>query len=169
MDKIRFFDKNGKEIIREPLNLDKVEHIAEIGGTIEKFSIGLNFYSENLQRKEITQILGIEPTKSWNAGEKHQVGNTNKTKITPWGKWHITLKRDGKDLNTKIEELLNPMTNDLKKWKYLTTKYEGWIDVAGYMENWNRGFTLETRIMKMLFDRNLEIVFDMYYYGKDDD
>ena len=63
--KIRFFDKNGKEIIREPLNLDKVEHIAEIGGTIEKFSIGLNFYSENLQRKEIFQNYLKKITKNF--------------------------------------------------------------------------------------------------------
>ena len=73
------------------------------------------------------------------------------------------------DLNTKIEKLLNPITDDLEQWKYLTTKYEGWIDVTGYMKNWNRAFTLKTRIREMLFDKNLEIIFDIYYYGKEDD
>lgn len=57
---------------------------------------------------------------------------------------------------------------DLEKWKILTLKYETWIDVAGYMENWNRGFTLKSEIMKMLSDRNLKIEFDIYYYGNED-
>ncbi len=51
----------------------------------------------------------------------------------------------------------------------MTSKYEAWIDVAAYMENWNRGFTLKPEIMKLLYDRNLEVVFDIYYDGKNDE
>ncbi len=81
----RFFDENGQEIIREPVNLDETEFIAEIGGPFEEFSVGLNFYSENLDRHEITKLIGAEPTKSWNPREQHPIGNTKKTKITDWG------------------------------------------------------------------------------------
>jgi len=165
----RWFDENGKEIIREPINRDEIEPIAEIGGTFEEFSVGLNFYSEKLEREEITKLLGAEPTKSWNPGERHPIGNKNKTRITDWGKWYLTSKRDQTDLNIKLQNLLQDLTKDLEKWKFLTEKYEVWIDVAGYMENWNRTFTLKKETIKMLFDRNLEIVFDIYFYGDDDD
>jgi len=168
MSPTRFFDENGKEIIREPVNLDETEHIAEIGGTFEEFSVGLNFYSEKLNREEITRLIGAEPTKAWNPGEHYPIGNTKKTRITDWGKWYLTSERDNTDLNIKLNVLLNKFTNDLEKWKKLTSKYESWIDVAGYMENWNRGFTLKPEIMKMLSDRNLEIVFDIYFDGEVD-
>ncbi|WP_215226690.1 DUF4279 domain-containing protein [Echinicola shivajiensis] len=170
MDSTRWFDENGNEIIRKPIDLEEVEPIAEIGGTFEEFSVGLNFYSEKLDKAEITRLIGAEPTKSWNPGESHPIGNSKKTRITDWGKWYLISKRDNTDLNIKLKELLGSLTSDLEKWKLLTSKYDAWIDVAGYMENWNRGFTLQSEVMKMLSDRNLEIIFDIYYDGdKDED
>lgn len=165
----RWFDENGNEIIREPVNLNETEHIAEIGGSFEEFSVGVNFYSEHLDKGEITELIGSKPTKAWNQGERHPIGNTKKTRITDWGKWYLSSQRDSKDLNLKLQELFDSLTSDLNKWRTLTTKYESWIDVAGYMDNFNRGFSLKPEILKMISDRNIEIVFDIYYDGDEDD
>ena len=146
----------------------QMEHIAVIGGVFEEFSVGVNFYSKKLDRQEITKLLGKDPTKSWNPNERHPIGSSNKTRITDWGKWYLNSKRDKIDLNIKLKDLLESLTSDLEVWKYLTSKYEAWIDVAGYMENWNRGFTLNTDIMKILSDRNLKIEFDIYFNGNED-
>jgi hypothetical protein len=169
MSPTRWFDENDKEIIREPINPDEIEPIAEIGGNFEEFRVGINFYSKKLDRDEITKLLGAEPTKSWNPNERHPIGNKNKTRITDWGKWYMNSERDSTDLNEKLNNLFSTLTMDLEKWKILTEKYETWVDVSGYMENWNRAFTLKTETMKMLTDRNLEIVFDIYFYGDEDD
>jgi len=169
MTPTRWFDVNGDEIIREPINLDETEHIAEIGGNFEEFSVGINFYSEHLDKDEITSLIGAQPTKAWNQGERHQVGNSKKSRITDWGKWYLTTKRDSTDLNIKLKDFLESLTSDLEKWKLLTSKYESWIDIAGYMNNWNRGFSLKLEILKMISDRNIEIVFDIYYDGENDD
>jgi hypothetical protein len=163
MNSTRWFDENDNEIIRENISSDEMEQIAEVGGSFEEFSVGLNFYSKSLDRMEITNCLGAKPTKAWNANEKHPIGNAKRSRITDWGKWYFKSKRDKTDLNTKLEDLLATFTNDLEKWKLLTTKYESWIDVAGYMDNWNRGFTLKPSVMKLIADRNLEIVFDIYH------
>ncbi|ELR69314.1 hypothetical protein C900_05155 [Fulvivirga imtechensis AK7] len=37
------------------------------------------------------------------------------------------------------------------------------------MNNWNRGFKLTPESMKMLSERNLEVVFDIYYEESDDE
>ena len=169
MTSTRWFDENGDEIIKEPVNIDDTEHIAEIGGTFEVFSVGINFYSERLDKDEITKLIGIQPTKAWNQGERHQVGNSKKSRITDYGKWYFTSKRDSTDLNVKLKALLDSLTSDLEIWNLLTTKYEAWIDIAGYMKNWNRGFSLKPEILKMISDRNIEIVFDLYYDGDDDE
>lgn len=163
MTSIKWFDENGKEIIRESVNIDETEFITEIGGTFEEFSVGINFYSEVLNRQEITKLLGVEPTKSWNPNERHPIGNSKKTRITNWGKWYLISNRDNSDLNDKLKVLIESLTTDLDVWKVLTSKYDVWIDVAGYMENWNRGFTLNIETMKMLIDRNLKIEFDIYF------
>ena len=169
MDAIKWFDENGNEIIHEPENSDLIEQLTEVGGIFEEFRVGINFYSKSLDRNEITALLGKEPTKSWNPNEKHSVGNSNKTRTTDWGIWYLQSKRDKIELNIKLKDLLESLTLDLDNWKVLTSKYEAWIDVAGYMENWNRGFTLNSEIMKMLSDRNLKIEFDIYFYANDDD
>ena len=166
---IRWFDENGKEIIQEPMQSDNLEHIAEIGGNFEEFSVGVNFYSENLDREEITSLLGHNPTKAWNAGERHPMGNSGKTRIVNWEKWYLSSERDTTDLNIKLRDLFKKLTNDLENWRHLTSKYESWIDVAGYMNNWNRGFMVETDVLKLLSDRNLKIYFDIYFYGEEED
>ena len=166
---IQWFDENGKEIIQEPVKTEDLEVVAEIGGNFEEFTVGINFYSENLDREEITSLLGHNPTKAWNAGEKHPIGNSNKTRITNWGKWYLNSERDATDLNIKLRNLINDLTCDLEKWRNLTSKYESWVDVAGYMNNWNRGFMVETDVLKLLSDRNLKIYFDIYFNGEDDD
>ncbi len=169
METTKWFDKNGKEIIREPIKFEDLEHIAEIGGNFEEFSVGINFYSENLDRDEITSLLGHSPTKAWNAGERHPMGNSGRTRVTNWGKWYLSSERDSTDLNIKLKNLFEDLTDDLDKWRTLTSKYESWIDVAGYMNNWNRGFMVETDVLKLLSERNLKIYFDIYFDGEDDD
>ncbi len=88
--------------------------------------------------------------------------------MTNWGKWWLHSEKDGIDLNIKLRDLFDSLTADLDIWKLLTSKYESWVDVAGYMQNWNREFVLKSDVMKLLSDRNLEIVFDIYYEGEDD-
>lgn len=166
MSSTKWFDENGNEIVRKYPNNDELEYIGEIGGAFEEFSVGLNFYSENLDKHEISKLVGSQPTKSWNPGEIHPIGNSNKTRITGWGKWYLSSIRDRTDLNVKLKELLLGLTTDLENWKILTSKYQAWIDVVGYMGNWNRAFTLEPEVMKILSDRNLEVVFDIYYNGE---
>ena len=167
-EKTKWFDENGNEIIREPVNYDDLECIAEVGGNFEEFSVRVNFYSENLDREEITSLLGHNPTKAWNTGERHPMGNAGRTRITNWGKWYLSSERDSIDVNIKLKNLFELLTDDLDKWQKLTSKYECWVDIAGYMKNWNRGFILEVDVMKLLSDRNLSIAFDIYYYGDDD-
>jgi hypothetical protein len=169
METIRWFDENGKEIIREPVQSDNIECIAEIGGNFEEFSVGVNFHSENLDREEITSLLGHNPTKAWNAGERHPIGNSKKTRITSWGKWYLSSERDSTDVNVKLKSLFKDLTDDLDKWQALTSKYESWVDVAGYMDNWNRGFMVEADVLKLLSDRNLKIYFDIYFNMEEDE
>ena len=168
METEKWFDENEKEIIREPVKDENLECIAELGGNFEEFNVGINFYSKNIDREEITNLLEHNPTKAWNAGERHPIGNSGKTRITDWGKWLLWAGRNATDVNIKLRNLFKDLTDDLDKWQKLTSKYESWVEVAGYMDNWNRGFMLDADILKLLSDRNLKIYFDIYYYEDED-
>ncbi|MFT4740501.1 MAG: hypothetical protein ACI9L9_001284 [Marivirga sp.] len=165
----RWFDENGEELIREPVKPDEIEHIAEVGGELEESSVGVNFYSEQLNKEEITKLIEAEPTKAWNPHELHPIGNRGRTRMTNWGKWYLTTNRDERDINIKIHELLDCLTSNIEHWNELTSKYKAWIDVAGYINNLNRGFILTPESMKRLSERNLELVFDIYYEEPDED
>src|SRR5687768_13300732 len=132
MDSNRWFDENGDEIIKESIKPDNQEVIAEVGGELEESRVSINFYSENLDKNEITQLLRSEPTNAWNPGERHPIGNRGRSRITNWGKWYVTTERDQADINEKLTGLLNSLSKDLKVWEILSTKYQAWIDVTGY-------------------------------------
>ena len=165
----RWFDENGNEIIRQAYDPDQREHVAEIGGNLDVSGVGLNVYGEVFDKEEVSSLLAASPSKAWNPGEKHSIGNGKKSRITDWGKWYMSGPKDEREVEAKIIELLNQLSQDLDNWKLLTNKYEVWIDVAGYMKSWNRGFRLSPAIMSMLAERNLEIVFDMYFDGSEDE
>jgi hypothetical protein len=169
MSNSRIFDENGVERFPEAVSMEKLEYIGEIGGTLEESSVGINFTSDKLDRHEITKSLGVFPTKAWNPGEKHPIGNKGHTRITDWGMWYYDDTRDSLELNDKLIKLFGRLNQDLTVWKDLTEKYEVWIDVAGYMRNWTRGFSLKSEVMQLLIERNLEIVFDVYYESSEDE
>lgn len=166
METTKWFDKDGNEIIRNVPNPNNLEPIAELGGSFEEFSVSIDFYSMNLDKDEITDLLGVNPTKAWNPNELHPMGNKGNQRMTNWGKWYVSSERDATDINDKLIALFSACTQDLDAWKHLTQKYEAWVSVAGYMHNWNRCFTLKTETMRLLVERGLEVVFDVYYYGE---
>tara|TARA_R110000850_G_scaffold78437_7_gene169630 strand:+ start:323 stop:838 length:516 start_codon:yes stop_codon:yes gene_type:complete len=159
----RWFDAEGKEIQKKPMNSNDMEFITEIGGELEESIVGINFYSFQLNKDEISELLGAKPSKAWNPNELHPFGNRGGSRMTNWGKWYLNSARDQNDINDKVKLLFDGLTKNLEHWKTLTSKYEVWVDIAGYINNWNRGFRLDQQSMKLLVDRNLEVVFDIYY------
>jgi|GEM_PF-1097883 len=167
---IRFFDADGNKIpSSKPVG--ETVCIAEIGGRFEETSVTLSVYSEELDREEVSSLLGTQPTKAWNSGELHPVGNgrSGKQRIVDWGKWWFSSKRNCEPIETKIRQILQSCTGDLKAWQILTSKYDVWLTIAAYADNWNRELRLPADILQLLAERNLSLDIDAYFYGDDDD
>jgi len=79
----RYFDSDGNEI-PSPKPVGEMSSIAEVGGKFDETAIVLYVFSESLSKERVTSLLGLQPTKAWNPGEQHPVGNgmSGKTKIT---------------------------------------------------------------------------------------
>ncbi len=152
--------------IKKPVG--ELEYICEIGGSFDETRAILYVYSENLDKDEVSSLLGVSPTKAWNPNEPHFVGKSKSRKITkPFGKWWIESKRDYSEVVPKIESLLNQCTKDMEIWRTLTEKYECWMCIVGHLNNWNRELNLPVSLLQMLSERNLDLNVDVYFDGEE--
>lgn len=163
----RTFDADGNEITFEPSDGSELKHLCEIGGEFDESSVTLSVYAECLDRDEVTTLLGVQPTKAWNPGELHPIGNgkSGKTRIVDWGKWWLTIERNRNPVEPKIRKLLQLCTADLDAWATLASKYDIWLTITAHMDNWNRELDLAPDILQLLAERHLQLKVDVYFDG----
>ncbi len=167
----RIFDADGNDITPPPRDVGELEHICEIGGEFDETSVTLSVYSGNLDRDEVTRLLEVQPTKAWNAGERHPIGNgkSGKTRIVDWGTWWLTIDRNRNPVEPKIRKLFQLCTSNLNSWHTLASKYDIWITIAAHLDNWNRELNLEPDILQLIAERRVMLKVDVYFDGDDDE
>lgn len=165
----KHFDTDGNEISGE--SVGKVVQELALGGQFDETSVTLMVYSKQLDRHEVSRLLDVQPTKAWNAGERHLVGTgrTGRTRIVDWGQWMLQIDYNQSPVDRKIQELLNRCTDRLENWHALNHKYDVWLTIGGHMANWNRELDLAPEILRLLTDRGLRLKIDVYWYGDFDD
>lgn len=146
------------------------EIVAEVGGGFDETSVVLSVFPKGIDRQQVTELLGVEPTKAWNPGERHAIGLHGKTRIVDWGKWYL----DGDDCSSpesvdqKIEDLLGKCTNDLRNWRILAKKGDMFISIRAHLKNWNRELNLLPHTLKLLSDRKIALNIDVYCWEDDE-
>jgi hypothetical protein len=165
----RFFDEKGIEL--KPVSVEGLEQIGEIGGKPEKTSVTISVYSEELDKDKVSELLGVSPTKAWNPRERHSSGGkqNKKTRILEWGKWYLSTETNDDPLDAKIENLFALCAPNLETWKWLSEEYETWLTIVGHINNWNREVHLSRKTLKLITDRSLDLVFDIYFDTDDDE
>lgn len=166
MLKIYNEDSSENDLTPDP----NAEIIGEFGGGFDDTSITLSVLLKGIDRQQVSELLGVEPTKAWNPYERHPIGYHGRTRVVDWGKWF--LKGQGssvtESVGTKIESLLGRCTSDLKKWSLLTEKSEIYITVSGHLKNWNRELLLSSHTLKLLSDRQISLQVDVYFWEDDE-
>lgn len=166
----RFFDSDGREV-DPPKPVGELEHVCTLGGDFEKTSVSLCIRSEQLDREEVSRLLGTSPTRAWNPGEPHHLGEgkTGLLRSVDWGLWDLRTLLNATPVETKIRELLASCTEDLQAWRHLGAKYNMKLTVVGYLSNWNGELHLDTKILNLLVERGVQLVIDVYFTGDDDE
>lgn len=165
----RFFDEHGNEYKPPAAPVGELEHIAEIGGVPEKTGVTIYVYSERLDKDRVTQLLETAPTAAWNPNERRAYGLHGKTRIDDWGKWFLSIETDGVSLDEKIEKLFAACTQNLDNWLLLSREYETWLTVVGHINNFNREVHLSRKSLKLVAERSLDFVFDIYFDTEDEE
>ena len=163
----RIFDSKGNDITPSIPDISEMEYVCTMGGEFDETLITLSVYAENLDRDEITKTLGVEPTTAWNPGERHLLGNgkSGKTRITDWGKWCLKTGRNRNPVEPKIRKIFQLCTSDLNSWHTIASKYEIWLTIIAYLDNWNRELDLAPDILQLIAERQLQLKVDVYFNG----
>src|SRR5919109_5056767 len=99
---------------RNKANFIRCENI--LMSKIEKTAVSLTILGQTIQPDEITQLLGCRPTQAAKTGDRIPLSN-GKTRLVKIGFWKLDYGViDAIELDQKIEQLLEPLTSDLKTW-----------------------------------------------------
>lgn len=124
--------------------------------------ITLTFISDKLNKNEITTLLQTEPTFAWNPNEVIEIGSSKRIKIPDMGKWYLKSISQVENLDTAIEYFLKNLPQDSRIWTGLTKKYETFIEVTAYQNSWNHSYSISSKTLGYLANRNLSLSFDIY-------
>lgn len=129
---------------------------------LQRASVSLLIEGDDLAPAEISALLGGEPRLAVSMGEVF-LGSHGTEIQARTGKWHLG---DGwkspANIDAEIVSMLGSLSDDATVWEGLNNRFDCYIAVGGYFEDWTGGIFLEPGVLRMLADRGLAIDFDLY-------
>jgi hypothetical protein len=129
---------------------------------LQRALAALLIFGDDLIPDEVTALLGVSPKLGMKMGEKFLASHGGEID-SPTGKWILGCDyRSPPNLDEQISQLLSGLPSDAKTWSDLTNRFDCYLSVGAYFNDWTGGITLEPATLKLLVERNLPIDFDMY-------
>ena len=116
--------------------------------------------------KEVTQILGFEPTESHNKNERLASGRTRNA--SSW-KRVSDLPRDTVFLSDHLESLLPILEAHRTEVITAASTFDVGLQCVGHFTNVHPGFPLSAEIIRRIAALNLSVDFDLYCYCEGND
>lgn len=158
-------DGDRREILSYPADLEaalaRLEG-ATAGGLVDRCRVGLSLHGEALDPAEITRLLGVEPTRAHRPGEAR---SSRGRAAPPWraGTWVLDLKGAApRGPEQLLGELLDRLPSDPRVWEALRARHEVRLGLAVYLDDWNRGFSLEPALLQRVAALGLGLDVEIY-------
>ena len=145
---------------RHPPEFDESRVIAHVGGPVDETSITLRVFGDNLDPDEVTAQLGVQPTSHCRKGDVFRGKQYDRIEKT--GRWLLARPHVTDNVDAIIQRLLKDLPDSLEIWQTLHSKFKIDLFLGIWLRDWNRGFSLIPKTLRMLADRELEIGFDIY-------
>ena len=140
------------------------EVLLNIGGEIDKTSVTLRFFGDELEPNELTEKLNFQPTYAHRKGDI--VPNKFKPHIVKTGTWLLAGEKEGeRDLEKQILDLFEKLPGDLEIWKDLTKRFEADIYCGAWLKGWNRDVYFSPQVLKQISDKGLHLGMAIYCEG----
>ncbi len=133
-----------------------------MGGTIDRATVSLRIFGQDLEPDELTQLLGCHPSEAHRAGDVVTTVS-GRTRVIRQGSWLLNTNESRRcEIAEQIADLLRQLTANLQVWQHITTQFQADIFCGLFLDGWNRGFTLPPEVMRQLSERQLAISCDIY-------
>ena len=126
----------------------------------DEYCVSLRFFGDDLDPDEVSTLLGCSPTDSARRGDLVQLRTRSYT--APQGSWSLCTERSADDIETQLVAMFGRLTDDLSVWQSLTTRFDADLFCGVFLVWQGHGFDMSPRLHRLLADRNLLIVFDIY-------
>ena len=128
---------------------------------ISESRVSVRFFGDDLNPRELTRLLGCEPSIQYKKGDKHTSAGREYTK--KWGGWVVAAEnRKPEAVDEQLSHLFAQMTQDLEVWRNLVSRFDGDVFCGLFMAESNEGFSIARATLQALAARGLEINFDIY-------
>lgn len=138
-----------------------------VGGLIDETGVSLCIYGDDLIPEEVSQILGVAPTRAHRRGElmRSRSPHAPQSATHRTGVWILALRgqapREPEELTTA---LLDQLPEGDGVWVELAARYCIQLRYGLHMEAWNRGFALSPALLTRVARMHAEMDFDIYAY-----
>jgi hypothetical protein len=129
-------------------------------GPVDKVSVSLGVYGDDLDPSTVTAMLGVSPSQSWRKGD---VLDSSRQVPERTGVW--LLKHglsDSQTLSDQISALLDLVTSDLQVWQKLGARHRLRVFCMLTLLDWNRECGIPASLLRRLGERGLDLDFDIY-------
>lgn len=132
------------------------------GGEMDFAEFCLDITSDDLDPKEITEALGVEPTYCHRKGETNRTGKA----VYKFGRWQLSTGRRDSRSRSSVYEAFDAFIRTLPgaeaPWEEINANHDALIMVTLWMRTWNREFDLSSFALSELGRRRLRLHFDTY-------
>jgi hypothetical protein len=144
---------------------DAPEGTKWFGGPISWFSIALIIRTEAVSIDRLSALLRCQPTDCWQKGVPLFRVDGSLKRTPKFSSWRLQLKPDETDEWNMCEAaklLLGRMNGDVVVWREITSDGDAHLLFGLSMDQTNRGFVLDTELIRFLADRGIRADFDIY-------
>ncbi len=149
-------------------NNDDSEMFLTLGGKVDKATVSIRFFGDDLIPDELTKLLNCEPSETYEKG--YVVTTTIRPRTIKTGMWFLTIEKNFyQTLEEQIFDLLGKLTDDLEIWENLTKRFEASIYCGAWLKAWNRDVWFSSELLKQMADRQLPIGLAIYCDCEDEE
>lgn len=144
------------------MKLHNLGLFARMGGSFDRVFFMLTILGETLDPVEVTNLLNLNPTKSYKKGDETPSGaQYRKTGAWILDSGEIALKEDESEAMNFLE-WIKRLAASFELWESLSSRYEVQVRLIGYTNQMNADFNITHDIMRELSLRKLDLVVEPY-------
>jgi hypothetical protein len=142
-----------------PLRANHV--VAEVGGLPDECSVSLCLYGEDLRPNEVTALLGVEPTDSFERGYRRKPHS----RPMHHGGWFFQARgQPPQGPDDLARSVLTRFSVPPETWAAARQRYKVELRVGVHVAaGWNKGFSLTPTTLNLIAMTGAEVGFDLYF------